>query len=91
MLNSGAMHILYFWVRVIPKPSGVAILNSRVPMALNLSSGSKNEILRMISIFWKISKSAAMAVRAQSLTFYAPPRDSIAIPASLMRGNIPYA
>ena len=43
--------------------------------------------MRMISNFWKISKSGATAVRAQSLTFYAPPRDSIAIPASLMRGE----
>ena len=47
----------------------------------------ENEIMRMISIFQKISKSGATAVRAQSLTLYAPPRDSIAIPASLMRGD----
>ena len=78
------MHILYFWVRVIPQPSGAAILNSGVPMALNLRSGKKNEIMRMISIVWKISKFGATAV----LTFYAPPRDSIAVPASLMRGDI---
>ena len=87
ILNSGAVHILDFWVRVIPQPSGAAILNSGVPMALNLRSGRKNEIMRMISIFCKISKSGAAAVRAQSLTFYAPARDSIAIPASLMRGD----
>ena len=77
-----------------------AILNSGVPTAPNLRFGRKNEIMRMISIFWKIrqnqiarmisifrkiSKSGATAVRPQSLTFYAPPRDSIAIPASLMR------
>ena len=43
--------------------------------------------MRMISIFGKISKSGGTAARAQSLTFYAPPRDSIAIPASLMRGD----
>ena len=36
ILNSGAMHILDFWVRVIPHRSGAAILNSGVPMALNL-------------------------------------------------------
>ena len=83
----GAVHILDFWVRVIPQTSGAAILNSGVPMALNLRSGRKNEIMRMISIFRKISKSGATAARAQSLTFYAPPRDSIAIPASLMRGE----
>ena len=45
--------------------------------------------MRMISSFWKISKSGATAARAHSLTFYAPSRDSIAIPASLMRGNPP--
>ena len=43
--------------------------------------------MRMISFFGKIPKSGATAVRAQSLTFYAPTRDSIAIPASLMRGD----
>ena len=53
--------------------AGAAILNSGVPRALNLISGSKNEIMRMISMFQKISKSGAMAVHAQSLTFYAPP------------------
>ena len=63
------------------------ILNSGDPTALNLRSGRKNEIMRMISSFQKISKSVAMAARADSLTFYAPPRDSIAIPASLMRGD----
>ena len=88
ILNSGAVHILDFWVKVIPQPSGAAILNSGVPMALNLRSGRKNEIMHMISIFRKISKSGAMAARAQSITFYAPPRDSIAIPASLMRGDL---
>ena len=31
--------------------------------------------------------SGATAARAHSLTFYAPPRDSIAIPASLMWGE----
>ena len=71
ILNSGAMHILNFWVSVIPQSSGAAILNSGVPMALNLRSGSKNEIMRMISVFQKISKSGATAVRTQSLTFYA--------------------
>ena len=71
-----------------PQPSGAAILNSGVPMALNLRSGRKNEIMRMMSISWKVSKFGGTAVRAQSRTFYAPPRDSIAIPASLMRGEI---
>ena len=54
------------------------------------SSGAQPEIrqdMRMISSFWKISKSGATAAHAHSLTFYAPPRDSIAIPASLMRGD----
>ena len=44
--------------------------------------------MRMISNFWKISKSGAMAVRAQPPTFYAPPRDLIAIPASLVAGGV---
>ena len=56
-------------------------------MALNLRSGREHKIIRMISIFRRISKSGATAVRAQSLTLYAPPRDSIAIPAPLMRGD----
>ena len=71
-----------------PQPSHAAILSSGVPMALNLRSGRENEVMRMISIFQKISKRGATAVRAQSLTFHAPPRDSIAIPASLMRGDV---
>ena len=82
------MHILDFWVRGIPQPSGAAILNSGVPEALNLRFGRKNEIMRMISIFQKIVNSGATAVHAHPLTFYAPPRDSIAIPAFLMRGDI---
>ena len=65
-----------------------AILNSGVPTALNLRFGRRSEIMRMISSCWKISKSGATAARAHALTFYAPPRDSIAIPASLMRGDI---
>ena len=88
ILNSGAMHILDFWVRVIPQHSGAAILNSGVPTTLNLRYGRTNEIMRMISISWKISKSGATTVRAQSRTLYARPRDSIAIPASLMRGDL---
>ena len=65
-----------------------AILDSAVPTALNLRFGRKNEIMRMISSFWNISKSGATAASAHSLTFYAsPPRDSIAIPTSLMRGD----
>ena len=74
ILNSGAMHILDFSVRVIPQPSGATILNSRVPMALTLRSGRKNEIMRMISMFWKISKSGATTARAPLLNFYAPAR-----------------
>ena len=34
--NSGAMHILDLWVRVIPHPSGAAIFNSEVQWALSL-------------------------------------------------------
>ena len=64
-----------------------AILNSGVPTALNLRSGRKNEIMRMISSFQKISKSGATTARADSLTFYAPLRNSITIPASLRRGE----
>ena len=89
ILNPGAVHILNFSVSVFPQTSDAAILNSGVPMALKLRSGKKNEIMRMISIYQKISKSGATAVRAQSLILYAPPRDSIAIPASLMRGDFP--
>ena len=83
ILNTGAIHILDFWVRVIPQPSGAAILNSGVPMAPNLRSGRKHEIMRMIPISWKISKSGSTAVRAQSLAFYATLRDSE------MRGDEP--
>ena len=63
-INSGAMHILSFWVRVIPHPTSSAILNSAVQWALNLRSAWKNEIMRMISIWQKILKSEAMAARA---------------------------
>ena len=87
IFNAGAMDIPDFWVTVIPQPSGAAILNSGVPLALNLRSDWRKNIMRMISSFWEISKSGAMAVRAQPPTFYAPPRDSIAVPASLMRGD----
>ena len=41
ILNSGAMHILDFCVRLISHPSGAAILNSGVPTALKLRSGRK--------------------------------------------------
>ena len=74
ILNSGAMHVRDFWVRVIPHPSGAAILNSGVQWALNLRPAWRNEIMRMVSTFQKISKSAAMAARAHSLTFYVPAR-----------------
>ena len=74
ILNSEAMHTLVFWVRIISDPSGAAILNSGVGWALNLSPAWKNELMRMVSIFWKNSKSGATAVRAHSLTFYAPAR-----------------
>ena len=74
ILNSGAMHILDFWVRAIPYASGAAILNSGVQWALNLRPARKNEIMRMVSIFQKISKSGATVARAHSLTFYAPAR-----------------
>ena len=64
ILNSGAVHILDFWVRAIPHPSSAAILNSGVQWALNLRSAWKNEIMRMISIVQEISKSGAMPARA---------------------------
>ena len=57
-----------------PPPSSVAILNSGIQWALNLKSAWKNELMRMISIFQKISKSGATAARAHLLTFYAPAR-----------------
>ena len=62
-----------FWRIGVPK-HGVAILNSGVPTALNLRIGRKNEIMRMISSFWKIAKSGATAAPAHSLTLYAPAR-----------------
>ena len=62
--NSGAKHILGFWVRVIPHPTSLAILNSGAQSALNLRSACKNEIMCMISNFQKISKSESMAARA---------------------------
>ena len=74
ILNSGAMHIFSFCARVIPHASGEAILNSGVQWALNLRPACKNELMRMISTFWKISKSGATAARAQSLMFYASAR-----------------
>ena len=73
ILNSGAVHILSFCA-AIPHASGEAILNSGVHWALNLRPACKNETMRMISTFWKISKSGATAARAQSLTFYASAR-----------------
>ena len=54
ILNSGGLHILHFWVRVIPHPSGAAILNSGVQWVLNLRTTRRNEIMRMISISKKI-------------------------------------
>ena len=64
ILNSGAMHILGFWVRVIPNPTQPAILIPGVHWALNLRPAWKNETMRMISIFQRVSESEAMAVRA---------------------------
>ena len=63
-----------FWARVIPHPTRSAILNLGVQWALNLISSWENEIMRMISIFWKISEYGATAARAHLLTFYAPAR-----------------
>ena len=48
--------------------AGASILNSGVTTAHNLRSGRKNEIMRMISIRQKISKSGATAACAHSLT-----------------------
>ena len=73
ILISEAMHILDFWVRAIPHPSGAAILNSGVQWALNLRPAWKNEIMRMVSIFLKILKSGAAAARAHSPSTH--PRD----------------
>ena len=76
ILTSAAihMHILDFWARVVPHPSDAAILNSGVQWALNLRPTGKHEIMRMVSMFQKISKSGATVARAHSLSFYAPPR-----------------
>ena len=74
ILNSGAMHILDFWVRVIRHVSGATILDSGVQWALNLRPAWKNEIMRMISIFQKKSKFGAVVARPHSLSFCAPAR-----------------
>ena len=74
ILISGAIHILGFWIRVIPHPTSSVILNSGVQWALDLRHDWKNEIMRMVSNCWKISKSGATAARAHTLTFYAPAR-----------------
>ena len=63
------MHILDGWVRVIPHPSGAAILNSGVQWALILRPAWKNETMRMVSILQKISTFGGTAARAHSLTF----------------------
>ena len=57
-----------------PHLSGAAILNSGVQWALHLRPAWKNETMRMVSIFRKISKSGATATRAHSLTFFVPTR-----------------
>ena len=80
------MPILGFWARVTPHPTSSAIFNSGVQWALNLRSAWKHGIMRMISIFQKISKSGAWR-RALTDSPSTHPRDSIAIPASLMRGE----
>ena len=64
ILNSGALHTLDFLVSVAPHPPSAATLNSGVQWALKLRSAWKNEIMRMISFLWKISKSGALAARA---------------------------
>ena len=63
------MHIFDFWGH--PPPSSAAILDSGVQWGLNLRPTRRNEIMLMISIFWKISKSGTTAAHAHSLTFYA--------------------
>ena len=85
ILHSGAMHILGFWVRVVRHPTSSAILTSGVQWALNLRSAWRTK--SCASIFQKLSKSEAMAARAHSDSPSTHPRDSIAIPASLMRGD----
>ena len=64
ILNFGAIHILGFWVRVIPpshqlnNPQFWSSTGAYPEISLD------NEIMRMISIFWEISKFEAMAARA---------------------------
>ena len=67
ILTSATMHIMDFWVRVIPHPSNAAILNSGVRRELNLRPTWKNGIMHMISIFQKISNSGAMVAHAPHL------------------------
>ena len=50
------------------------MLNSEVQWALNLRLAWKNETMRMVSIFQKISKYETTTARAHSLTIYAPTR-----------------
>ena len=75
-LMSGAMHILDFWISVIPHPSGAAILNSGVQWALNLRPAWKTEIMRVISFFCgKIQNlEPRRPALAHSVTFYVPAR-----------------
>ena len=51
ILNSGATHILDFWVRAIPHSPGAAILMSGVQWALNLRPARENETMCIVPIF----------------------------------------
>ena len=87
ILDSGDMHILDVWVRAISHPLGAAILNSGVQWALNLRPAWKHEIMRMVSNFPQHLKNGEPQRPALTHSPSTHPRDSIAIPASLMRGD----
>ena len=82
ILNSGAMHILDCWVRVI-----AAILNLGGQWALNLRSTWKAKPCAWFQFYGK-SQNPEPWRPALTHSPSTHPRDSIAIPASLMRGNL---
>ena len=74
ILNSGAMHIFAFWVRVIPITLAQQLSIMEFSGRLAWDQPGKNETMYMVLSFQKISKFGATAARAHSLTFYAPAR-----------------
>ena len=90
ILNCRAMHILDFWVKVIPHPSD-AILSSGVTWALNLRTAStKTKPCAWFHFFRKSQNLEPWRPAFSHSLTHSPSthlRDSIAIPTSLMRGG----